>query len=128
MPTWNFAVVHASGKPKAVTENKPLHDLLAKLVEKFEDPQEPAYDYSKAPSSFKDRLIAGALGLAMEIERLEGKFKLGQGLSDADKVSLLRNLRSAKQARSIHDFTAGFYQRTKSGRPTEAHSKSTRTP
>src|SRR6266446_5767491 len=37
VPTWNFAVVHASGKLKAITDRKALHDLLAKLINKFEN-------------------------------------------------------------------------------------------
>ena len=45
------------------------------------------------------------------VELLEGKFKLGQERSAEDKQSLLKNLESAKPARSIRDLTAGFYQR-----------------
>jgi transcriptional regulator len=113
VPTWNFAVVHASGKLKAITEKKSLHDLLAKLIEKFENYEKSDYDFSKLPDSYKDGLIAGVMGFEMEIERLEGKFKLGQERSESDRESVLRHLRSAKQARSIHDLTAGFYQRAK---------------
>jgi transcriptional regulator len=113
VPTWNFAVVHASGKPKAVTEKKPLHDLLAKLIEKFESYEKSDYDFSKLPDSYKYGLMAGVIGFEMEIERLEGKFKLGQERSESDREGLLRNLRSAKQARSIYDLTASFYQRAK---------------
>jgi transcriptional regulator len=112
-PTWNFAVVHASGKPKAIAERKPLHDLLAKLIEKFESYEKSDYDFSKLTDRNQDGLFAGPVGFQMEIERLEGKFKLGQERSESDREGLLRNLRSAKQARSIYDLTASFYQRVK---------------
>jgi predicted FMN-binding regulatory protein PaiB len=56
--------------------------------------------------------MAGIIGFEMEIEQLEGKFKLGQERSAADKERILRNLRSAKQSRSIHELTAAFYRRT----------------
>lgn len=113
VPTWNFAVVHASGKLKAITEKKSLNDLLAKLIEKFESYEKSDYDFSKLPDSYKYGLMAGVIGFEMEIERLEGKFKLGQERSESDREGLLRNLRSAKQARSIYDLTASFYQRAK---------------
>lgn len=116
VPTWNFAVVHASGKPKAITEKKPLHDLLARLIRKFENYETSSYDFSKLADSYKYGLIAGIVGFEMEIERLEGKFKLGQERSEADREGVLRNLQSAKQPRSIHDLTAGFYERTKTAR------------
>jgi transcriptional regulator len=113
VPTWNFAVVHASGKLKAITEKKPLHDLLARLIGKFEKYEGPAYDFGKLPEEYTDRMIGGIIGFEMEIERLEGKFKLGQERSDADKEGVLRKLRSAKPGRSIADLTAGFYEWTK---------------
>ena len=52
--------------------------------------------------------------MRMEIEQLEGKFKLGQERSPADKQSLLKNLESAKPARSIRELTASFYRRNPS--------------
>jgi transcriptional regulator len=106
VPTWNFAVVHASGKLNAVTDKKVLHDLLASLIKKFE---KSTYDFAKLRDDYKYGLMAGIIGFEMEIELIEGKFKLGQERSAADKESLLRNLQSAKPERSIHDLTASFY-------------------
>src|SRR5438105_4906772 len=103
VPTWNFAVVHASGKLNAVTDKKALHDLLATLIKKFE---KSTYDFAKLADDYKYGLMAGIIGFEMEIELIEGKFKLGQERSAADKESILRNLGSAKPERSIHDLTA----------------------
>ena len=110
VPTWNFAVVHANGRLKPIAEKKSLHDLLARLIRKFEG-NDSAYDFGKLSETYKYGLIAGIIGFEMEIERLEGKFKLGQERSAADKEGILRNLRSAKQGRSIHELTASFYGR-----------------
>lgn len=115
VPTWNFAVVHASGKLKAVTDKKPLHDLLAKLINKFEHYDKSKYDFARLPDSYKYGLMAGIIGFEMEIELIEGKFKLGQERSESDKEGILRNLGSAQRERSIKDFTAGFYERAKTG-------------
>ena len=111
VPTWNFAVVHATGKLRPVSGKKELNDLLSKLIGKFESYEGTDYDFSKLPDNYKYGLMAGILGFEMEIELLEGKFKLGQERSPADKRSLLKNLESAKPARSIRDLTASFYQR-----------------
>jgi transcriptional regulator len=113
VPTWNFAVVHASGTPKPIDDKKAMHDLLAKLIHKFETSDSSAYDFAKLPDKYKYGLIAGIIGFEMEIELLEGKFKLGQERSDADKTGVLKGLQNAKPQRSIHDFTASFYERFK---------------
>jgi transcriptional regulator len=111
VPTWNFAVVHATGKLRAVTGKKELNDLLSKLISKFENYEGTDYDFSKVSDSYKYGLMAAIIGFEMEIELLEGKFKLGQERSAADKQSLLKNLGSAKPARSIRELTASVYQR-----------------
>jgi len=110
VPTWNFAVVHASGKLKPIAEPKALHDLLAQLIHKFEG-SGSAYDFAKLPDSYIGGMITGIIGFEMEIELLEGKFKLGQERSEADKQGILKGLQSAKPARSIHDLTDSFYRR-----------------
>jgi transcriptional regulator len=111
VPTWNFAVVHATGKLRPVTGKKELNDLLSKLIGKFENYEGTDYDFSKLADSYKYGLMAGIIGFEMEIELLEGKFKLGQERNPADKQSLLKNLESAKPARSIRELTASFYRR-----------------
>ena len=95
---------------KAVAEKEALHDLLAKLIKKFENSGNSAYDFGKLPDSYKYGLIEGIVGFAMEIERLEGKFKLGQERSEADREGILRNLRSARPARSMVELTASYYE------------------
>ena len=113
VPTWNFASVHASGKLKAVTGEDAMRDLLTKLIRKFEAPDSP-YDLAKLPRSYTSGLIGGILGFELEIELLEGKFKLGQERSEADKEGILNHLRTEKPERSIYDLTASYYSRPKS--------------
>lgn len=113
VPTWNFAVVHATGKLKPVISEDAMRDLLSRLIRKFEEPNSP-YDLAGLPQSYAAGLIAGILGFELEIELLEGKFKLGQERSEADKEGILRHLRSEKPERSLYDFTASFYARQKS--------------
>lgn len=111
VPTWNFAVVHATGKLRAVTEPKALHAFLARLIDKFESYQGTDYDFSKLPDSFINGMLAGIVGFEMQIELLEGKFKLGQDRSEGDRQGILSHLEKARGERSLYELTAGFYQR-----------------
>ncbi len=113
VPTWNFAVVHASGNLRSVNDKKAMHDFLQKLIDKFENYDRTKYDFSKLPDGYVYGMIGGIIGFEMEIESLEGKFKLGQERSAVDKESVLSHLRSRKPERSISDLTAGFYERPK---------------
>lgn len=110
VPTWNFAVAHASGALRPITE-KALDDLLGKLIRKFEV-GDSGYAFSKLDPQVKSGMLAGIVGFEMQIDLLEGKFKLGQERSAPDRESMLSKLSSAKPDRSMHDFTAAFYTRT----------------
>ena len=111
VPTWDFAVVHASGKLKALSDAA-LDDELAKLIRKFES-RESSYDFAKIDPKEKARLMSGIVGFSMEIDLLEGKFKLSQERSQADKDGILSKLASVKQSRSMREFMTNFYARAK---------------
>ncbi len=114
VPTWNFAVVHASGSPVAIADKAVLHDLLARLVDKFEKRNGSKYDFSGLPDSHVTSLMNGMVGFEMPIDALEGKFKLGQDRSYIDKQGVLGHLRQEPpHERTIYDFTMSFYQRTR---------------
>ena len=116
VPTWNFGVVHATGRPAAITDKEALHKLLGRLIEKFESTDGSGYDFSKLPDSYVSLMLGGIDGFEMQIESLEGKFKLGQERSDTDKQGLLEHLGQARRSeRSLPDFTASFYKRSQPG-------------
>ena len=112
VPTWNFAVVHATGKLKAVADEEAMRSLLTRLIRKFEPPDSP-YDLARLPRSYTSGLIGGILGFELEIDLLEGKFKLGQERNEADRESILKHLQTEKPERSIYDLTAAYYARPK---------------
>src|SRR5271170_978038 len=62
VPTWNFAVVHASGKLRPVAEKQALHDLLAKLIDKNEDYTKSSYSFAKLPDEYTFGLMSGIIG------------------------------------------------------------------
>jgi transcriptional regulator len=112
VPTWNFSVVHASGRPKALTDPAQARGLLARLIKKFERAVgSDSYDFSKLPDSYVIGLMKGIAPFEMEIEALEGKFKLGQERAEGDKQGVLAHLqKAAYHERSLYDVTEAFYR------------------
>ncbi len=109
VPTWNFAVVHASGRLTPVDEPAAKHALLSSLIRKYESAiGGTAYDFSALPM---EQVLARAQGIrpfTLEIEKLEGKFKLFQERPDADKAAALPRLDTYRE-RSLREFTTHFY-------------------
>ena len=114
VPTWNFAVVHASGKLEPITDSKALHELLANLIHKFESRYPNSkYDFSKLPDGYVFPMMRNIIGFEMKIEEIEGKYKLGQERSEVDRQSIVRHLGTAWREPGMAEFTAAFYERQK---------------
>jgi transcriptional regulator len=111
-PTWNFSVVHASGRPRAITDKGQTRELLSRLIAKFERAVGASgYDLSKLPEDYVSRMMGGIAPFRMEVEALEGKFKLGQERPDGDRRGVLKHLQQGGyRERSLYDITEAFYK------------------
>jgi len=113
VPTWNFAVVHCSGRPKAFDDDARSAALLETLVGHFESYENAQWDLSRLPENYLKGLRQGIVPFEMEIESIEGKFKLGQERSERDRTGVLEGLAAAKPERSLLEFTLEHYERIK---------------
>lgn len=77
VPTWNYVAVHVYGKLHVIEDRHALLDILRETVHLYEQhmPQPWSFD---ADSTFIERLLTQITGLRIEIERIEGKWKLNQ--------------------------------------------------
>jgi transcriptional regulator len=112
VPTWNFGVVHASGRPRPITDKAKTYDLLATLIRRNEQRVgSTAYDFAAQPREYVDGMMQGISPFEMEIQALEGKFKLGQERSEGDRNGVLAHLaRGEYKERSLYDLTQAFYK------------------
>lgn len=110
VPTWNFAVVHASGPLRPIDDADQKYELLATLIRKYETSVGGTdYDFRALP---KADILARAKGIQpfeLAIERLEGKFKLFQERPEADKAAMLPKLETYRE-RSLRTYTEHFYR------------------
>lgn len=91
VPTWNYTVVHASGRVRLVEDDQRLRDMVMRLVVLQEAPLGNPWDVCKAESVI-DAELQGIVGFEIPIDRLEGKFKLNQNRSVADREGVVRAL------------------------------------
>jgi transcriptional regulator len=94
VPTWNYAVVHASGTPRLVVDDASLRAMVLRLVDTHEAPLGRPWDVSQAEAIMQVELKA-IVGFEIPIDRLEGKFKLNQNRSRADQEGVVKALESS---------------------------------
>lgn len=109
VPTWNFAVVHASGRLVPIDDPDRKYELLATLIDQYETGIGGTdYRFRSLP---KDDVMARAKGIQpfeLAIDQLEGKFKLFQERPEPDKAAALPKL-DVYRERSLRAYTEHFY-------------------
>jgi transcriptional regulator len=106
VPTWNYAVVHARGTPRMM-EEAALREHLRALVAKYE-PAEGGWDASALPGEAFDKLAGQIVGFDIEIDGIQGKWKLGQNRTREDRQGAIDGLRESgdASARVLADWMA----------------------
>lgn len=93
VPTWNYLAVHAYGTPKIIDDPVKLRATLARLAEVHEAGRSTAWQIESLPSDFVDDMVRGIIAFEIPITRLEGKWKLSQNRSAADREGVIEGLR-----------------------------------
>jgi len=86
VPTWNYVAVHAYGRPALVEEPARVEALLARLVRTHEAGRPSPWAMESLPADYLAGMLRGIVAFEIPIGRLEGKAKLSQNRSDADRA------------------------------------------
>ncbi|KAJ6473557.1 transcriptional regulator PAI 2-type [Mycena vitilis] len=108
VPTWNYAAVQAYGRAKIFSDTKSEEtgafldqqiDDLTKHAEEHlmgftgEGERPNAWGVKDAPASYTDLLKKAIVGIEIEIDRLEGKFKMSQESGEGDRNGVIEGFR-----------------------------------
>lgn len=91
VPTWNYTAIHAFGKLKAVENPDAVRTILDDQTACYEaylaEPWEIPWDDER-----NHHMLHGLIAFEMTINRLEGKFKLNQNKTEADRRQVIEAL------------------------------------
>jgi transcriptional regulator len=97
VPTWNYATVHAYGVPTVISEHERVVSLLREMVSAYEAPFEKPWP-GILPDDYRDKQMRGIVAFEIPVNRLEGKFKLGQNRSTEDAQGVFEVLSRSDDA------------------------------
>jgi transcriptional regulator len=98
VPTWNYIVVHAYGRPKLIEDKDWLLSHLTELTNKNESTLDSPWAVSDAPEEFVAKLMGAIIGIEMVVTRFLGKWKVSQNRSAADMSGVVDGLRTSNTA------------------------------
>ena len=88
VPTWNYLTVHARGPIRWIQDAAWLLAHVGALSDAHEAGRAEPWAAADAPAAYIDSLVRAIVGFEISIETLEGKWKLSQNRSDADRAGV----------------------------------------
>jgi len=92
VPTWNYAVVQVHGRLRAIDDAAWVQAFVTRLTERHEAGRSRPWHVGDAPADFIAATARAIVGIEIEVTRVEGKFKLSQNRSAADRAGVVAGL------------------------------------
>jgi transcriptional regulator len=92
VPTWNYAAVHAYGRPEVVQDKVWLRRHVGELTAQQERSETRPWSLSDAPETYIETMLRGIVGFRFVFARLEGKWKMSQNRDLKDREGVVRGL------------------------------------
>jgi transcriptional regulator len=91
VPTWNYAVVHAYGRPRVITEHDEWLRVIRDSVSTYEAGFEKPWTVEQA-GALVPGILPGTVAFEISLSRIEGKFKLSQNRAPEDRRAVMEFL------------------------------------
>jgi transcriptional regulator len=103
VPTWNYLAVHAYGVPRILDDEAAVTEVLARLTRTMEEGLAPKPPWSPAEIAAPSlsALKRGIVAFEIEILRLQGKRKLNQNRTAADRAGVVRALEASGEPEGL---------------------------
>jgi transcriptional regulator len=92
VPTWNYAVVHAYGRPEMMQDTDWVRRHVAELTAQQERNEAAPWALTDAPETYIAMMLRGIVGFRLGITRLEGKWKMSQNREAKDRDGVAKGL------------------------------------
>ena len=92
VPTWDYAVVHAHGRPRFTEDAAWLLGNVSELTDRHESAQTRRWKVADAPRDFIEKMLAAIVGIEIPITRIQGKWKVSQNRPRADRHGVVAGL------------------------------------
>ena len=94
VPTWNYAAVHVTGKFQAIHDPEELLHILTRTVNVYESRQAVPWQFDTSNEFYK-KLALSIVGFRIQIDNIEGKWKLNQNRPLEQREKVVRALQQS---------------------------------
>jgi len=92
VPTWNYVMVQARGRLRAVDDKAWLRAFVTRLTDRHEGGRAAPWAVTDAPADFIEATLGAIVGIEIPLSSLVGKWKVSQNRSAADRAGVADGL------------------------------------
>lgn len=100
-PTWNYTAIHAHGTPTVVEDADAIHAVLQRTVATYDTPLGGDWSFGGMPADYTALRLKAIAAVRIPIARIEGKMKLNQDKSVADRLGVVAALERQGDAQGL---------------------------
>jgi len=93
VPTWNYVVAHVYGIAHALEKPQSVEKIIKALTAKYERTNNPPWT-----PKYDEKMLQAIVGIEVQVKHIEGKFKLSQNRSAADRAAVIKKLEESSDA------------------------------
>ncbi|WP_166830469.1 FMN-binding negative transcriptional regulator [Thalassoroseus pseudoceratinae] len=93
VPTWDYVTVHVTGTLRLIEDPAELHRLAGRTVDQYEQSRSVPWKYQGSPE-FMEKLLGMIVGFRIDIEQIEGQWKLSQNHTVERRERVIHGLRA----------------------------------
>jgi transcriptional regulator len=101
VPTWNYTMVQARGRPLVIDDAAWLHRQIGALTRRQEAARPAPWAVTDAPAPFIESQVRAIVGVEIAIGEIKGKWKLSQNRNAADRAGVIAGLESEGDALAL---------------------------
>ncbi|MCC7326581.1 MAG: FMN-binding negative transcriptional regulator [Burkholderiales bacterium] len=92
VPTWNYLIVQARGRLRAIDDRAWLRAFVTRLTERHEARQVMPWHVTDAPADYIESMLGAIIGIEIELGSLVGKWKASQNRDADDRAGVVDGL------------------------------------
>jgi transcriptional regulator len=92
VPTWNYVMVQARGRLRAIEDKPWLHAFVTRLTTRHESKRSAPWAVSDAPAAYVEAMLGAIVGIEIVLSSLVGKWKVSQNRAASDRAGVAEGL------------------------------------
>ncbi len=96
VPTWNYTVVHVTGRLRITQDSAWLTEHLTQLTNQQEPRRNSNWEMSDAPAEYTEGMMRVLCGLEIAVDHIVGKYKVSQNRQPQDQQGVLEHLQESE--------------------------------